>query len=155
MVLNASGVATLRAADTSHQCGSEGGLRTQPHHHSFTRCGQQWHTSTMDFLGPCSGPDNGPRFGPRGRKRDPKWYPIPSPRNEGFSPNRACSKGFSRIIKVAWTIAGVARRLRSRKMLLKPWKYQHLRKKCCCGCSAVVARCTPLQPQQHFFRKPL
>ena len=84
MVLNAYDAATLRAADTSHQCGSEWGLRTQPHHHSFTRCGQQWHTSTMDFLGPCSGPDNGPRFGPRGSKTGPELVPETRPTKRRF-----------------------------------------------------------------------
>ena len=36
MVLNAYDAAILRAAETSQQCGSERGLRTQPHHDSFT-----------------------------------------------------------------------------------------------------------------------
>ena len=84
MVLNAYDAATLRAADTSHQCGSEWGLRTQLHHHSFTRCGQQWHTSTMDFLGPCSGPENGPRFGPRGSKTGPELVPETRPTKRRF-----------------------------------------------------------------------
>ena len=88
MVLNASGVATLRAADTSHQCVSEGGLRTQPHHHSFTRCGQQWHTSTMDFLGPCFGPDNDPRFGPRESKKGPELVPETKPTKQRFFPTK-------------------------------------------------------------------
>ena len=76
---------------------------------------------------------------------EPLW---PDLRNmegqEGFSLNRACSK-------VGWMSAARARRLRPRKMLLKPWKYQHLRKKCCCGCSLVVARAKALQPQQPFL----
>ena len=84
MVLKAYDAAILRAAELSQQCGSERGLRTQPHHDSFTWCGQQWHTKTMNFLGPCSGPENGPRFGPGGPKRDPNWYPKPGPRNECF-----------------------------------------------------------------------
>ena len=84
MVLNAYDAAILRAAETSQQCGSERGLRTQPHHDSFTGCGQEWHTKTMNFLGPCSGPENGPRFGPRGSKTGPELVPETRPMKRRF-----------------------------------------------------------------------
>ena len=85
MVLNA---AILRAAETSQQCGSERGLRTQSHHDSFTGCGQQWHTKTVNFLGPCSGPENGLRFGPRGSKTGPELVPETRPTNRTFFSNK-------------------------------------------------------------------
>ena len=88
MVLFAYDAAILRAAETSQQCGSERGLRTQPHHHSFTRCGQQWHTKTMNFLGPCSGPENGPRFGPWGSKTGPELVPETRPTKRMFFPTK-------------------------------------------------------------------
>ena len=43
---------------------------------------------------------------------------------------------------------------RRRNMLLEPTVLQLFRKQSCCGCSAVVPPCTPLQPQQLYFRKP-
>ena len=85
MVLNAYDAATLRAADTSHQCVSEWGCArshiTIPSHSVVSNGTPQPWIFWVHVLVP----KTALVLDPGGPKRDPNWYPKPGPRNEGFS----------------------------------------------------------------------